>query len=268
MRLVRPRSVPAVPVVAGANLGSVGYGGASLTSSGSLTASADGATIQNLDLTGTITVQAAGVTIRNCRITGTGQQRGIDTFGATGNVTVQDCTFLGDFDDAGLSGPLWTATRCEFSGMTNDAVKMGDDTTLTNSWIHSFNTVFGGHGDGIQGVDTPHRVLVSNCLIDLGLGGPSGVLPNSAVIITPWTIVESGPGSISFDRCTFGGGGYTFHVDTGFTEGISVTNCRFLSDYDRGPIYNVDLGVPVPAPAVWVGNVDAAGVPLAWTFTA
>lgn len=288
MRLVRPRSVPA-PAAAGpgATLGSYGVPSGFSTTSvpGTLPSgwsagdpasqyyiTADNVTVDGYDFTGpasltknTLTVQSTNVLIKRCRFTGDAN-RAIDTFGA-GTVTIQDCTFIDNFDDAAVSGPNFIVDRCDFYGMGNDAIKMGDDSIVRNSYIHNFNTVVGGHGDGIQGVDTPHRIQITNCLIDIGLGGATGVLPNSAVIITPWTIVESGPGSISFDHCTFGGGGFTFHLDLGFTAGLSVTNCKILSDYDSGPIYNVDAGSPVPSPETWTGNVRANGTAIAWNAT-
>jgi len=214
-----------------------------------------------------LTVQGANATIRRCRFAGPAN-RAIDTM-AAGAVTIEDCEFVGNFDDAAISGPDWTAERCDFHGMGNDAVKMGDDTVLRHCHIHDFVTVTGGHGDGIQGIDTPYGVTVYNCLIDLGTN-PGGTLPNSAVIITPWSDPKPGPYGISFDHCTFGGGNLTVHIDLGDTAGISVTNCKFLDNYgpDGAPIQNTDNGTPIPAPAVFTGNVKHDGVtPLAWTDT-
>ena len=232
-----------------------------------------------------ITVLGNNATIKNCSFRGDAM-RAVDTMNAGTGTLVQDCSFgvrgnatISNFDDAAVSGHRFTVNRCDFVACGNDAIKMGDDTVTKNSYIHHFATVTGGHGDGIQGIDTPHRIVIYNNYIDLGINadGPTGyqALPNSAVIITPWTIVESGPANNSvatmlIDHNVFGGGHLTFHVDTGFQFGIWVTSNRFLGTHDAegAPIQNTDQGSPIPAPATFTGNVKSNGTtPMAWTDT-
>ena len=247
--------------------------GTTLTDLATLTVSANGQIVENKRFTGgsnggvVVPAGVSGVVIRNCKFVGSGQSRGINTLNASSVVTIQDCTFDGDFADEQLVGKNFSATRCEFLNFSNDAVKMGDNTSLTDSWIHAAHPLTGAHADGIQGIDTPYGVTVTNCLIDIGVDGTGGATPNSAVIITPWTDVKPGPYNITFDHVTFGGGGFTFHVDLGNTDGITVRSCKFLSNVIYGRLQNLDGATPIPSPAVWTGNVDQNGQPLAWTAT-
>ncbi len=255
-------------IAKGATLGDVGVPvGTSLTPLTDLTISTNNQTIDARDVSGTITVEegVSGTLIKRCKFTGTGQSRGIVTTVATSLVTIEDCTFIGDYADQQLVGRNFTATRCEFSEFSNDAVNMGDNTILQDSWIHDAVVGEGAHADGVQGIDTPFNVTISNCLIDIGIEGNGfGDFPNSAIIITPFTTPVSGPGNYSFDHVTWGGGTYCVHVDTGFTDGISFTNCRFLDNPRAGRIQITDNGTPIPSPDVFTGNVNEQGSPLVW----
>ena len=241
--------------------------------------------VQQPLLKNVITVLGNNATIKNCSFRGDAM-RAVDTMNAGTGTLIEDCTFgsktnaaISNFDDAAVSGHRYTVNRCDFAGMGNDGLKMGDNTVLKNSYIHHFHTVTGGHGDGIQGNDLPRPVTIYNNYVDLGLNtdGQTGYQaePNSAVIITPFTTPPSwnGPANnstaaILIDHNTFGGGGVTFHVDTGFTNGIWCTGNKFLANQSVMPIFNDDSGTPIPAPATFTGNVKSNGTtPMAWTDT-
>lgn len=216
-----------------------GYGvpaGTSLRDIGSMTVDQAGAVLDGLNVSGTITVTAANVTIKNSKFTGSGQNWAVRTDG--GSVHIEDSTFTGNYGDAAISYHNWTATRIDISGMTNDGAKVGNNVTLTDSWIHDFKPEGGAHGDGLQVVEDVGNIVIKNNKIDIGK--LTGV--NAAIMLSP----DIGPenpnaGPVTVDGNTLGGGGYTFYSvngrDGASLQNVAVTNNRFVRDALFGPIY-------------------------------
>jgi hypothetical protein len=272
---------PAVPNTGGTAKGatlpaSVGLpAGTTLTDLNNLVISTNNTIVDGRRLVGDgiqIEVQAGvtGTIIRNCFfVGGPARSRAIQTTSATSLVIIQDCTFEGYYPNNHVCGDNFRVQRCEFRFMSDDAVNMGENCELLDSWIHDAHLIgSGAHADGMQGIDTPHNITIRNCLIDIGLA-PSDTgdsWPNSSLIITPWTIVENGPGNYVIDHNTWGGGGFTFHLDIGFSSGIYVTDNKFLDSYGAGISPSGGNIFPGgPQPEVWTGNVHADGVtPIAW----
>jgi len=217
-----------------------GYGvpaGTVLRDSGSISIDQDGAVIDALNVRGTVTVNAQNVTIKRSRFTGSGEPWAVRTAGK-GSVKIEDSTFAGNYSDAAISYHNWSATRIDISGMSNDGAKLGNNVSLTDSWIHDFKPETGAHGDGVQLVEDVGNIVIKNNKIDIGK--LTGV--NAAIFLSP----DIGPevpsaGAITVDGNTLGGGGYTLYSvngrDGATLQSVSITNNTFVKDAIYGPVY-------------------------------
>ena len=66
-----------------------------------------------------------------------------------GTVEIEYTSFS-NYDVAGIAESGWSCNWCEFTGMRNDGVLMGHDSSLTNSLMVDFATVAPNHADGVQ----------------------------------------------------------------------------------------------------------------------
>lgn len=202
---------PAIRANAGVKMGS-------LTSSGSITATT-GQTISGKYFpSGQVVVGAAtGVTIQNCYFAGDGSQYYAVTCSG-GAVTIQDCTFTGQYLDSAVSYDGVTMRRCEIVGMHADGVKIGSNTLYEENWIHDFTPDAGNHSDGMQAFEKIGNVVVRNNVVEVGLGGPwnaNDVLDqstNSALILNE-SLSTGTPGTISVTGNLLAGGGFTVYFD-------------------------------------------------------
>jgi hypothetical protein len=230
------------PVVQPPSVG--GYGvpsGTVLRDSGSLSIDQDGAVVDSLNVRGTVTVNAQNVTIKRSRFTGSGEPWAVRTVGK-GSVKIEDSTFEGNYSDAAISYHNWSATRIDIFGMTNDGAKLGNNVSLTDSWIHDFKPESGAHGDGVQLVEDVGNIVIKNNKIDIGK--LTGV--NAAIFLSP----DLGPevpsaGAVTVDGNVLGGGGYTLYSvngrDGATLQSVSVTNNAFVKDAIFGPVYTSEF---------------------------
>ncbi|GAA3554041.1 hypothetical protein GCM10022222_42140 [Amycolatopsis ultiminotia] len=221
-----------------------GYGvpsGTALKSVQDVTADQPGQVLDALDVHGTITVTAPDVTVKRSKFTGAGQDWAVRTAGS-GSVHLEDATLTGDYSDAAISYHNWSATRIDLSGMSNDGGKVGNNVSITDSWIHDFTPASGAHSDGLQVVEDVGTIVIKNNKIDIGKA--PGV--NAAIFLSP----DLGPenpsaGPISVDGNTLGGGGYTFYSVSGRDgaklQDVSVTNNKFVKDAIFGPVYPTEF---------------------------
>jgi len=221
-----------------------GYGvpaGTVLKDSGSFTVDQDGAVIDALNVHGTVTVVAQNVTIKRSRFTGSGEYWAVRTTGK-GSVRIEDSTFSGNFSDAAISYHNWSATRIDVYGMSNDGAKLGNNVSLTDSWIHDFKPESGAHGDGVQLVEDVGNVVIKRNKIDIGQ--LTGV--NAAIFLSPDIGAENpSAGPVTVDGNTLGGGGYTFYSvngrDGASMQRVSVINNTFVKDALFGPVYTSEF---------------------------
>ncbi|ATY09299.1 hypothetical protein CU254_01510 [Amycolatopsis sp. AA4] len=236
--------------------GAGGYGvpaGTPLAKSGSITAKS-GQVIENLDITGRVLIGDGvhDVVIRNCRFTGDGTVPwGIDTEG-DGSVNADHVTIRGDYTDAGIGYHNVTVSHADIYGMTNDGAKVGNNFTMTDSWIHDFTPATGAHADGLQIMERVANVLVQHNVVNPGLGGEWSKDPaadrsvNSAMIMND-SIDRGTAGRIVVDGNQIGGGGYSVYF--GVPGDTAFTNNRFVRDsYRWGPVE------PSAKTDVWSGN--------------
>jgi hypothetical protein len=224
--------------------------GTSLTPSGSITVTTEGAVVENLDIAGSITVLANNVTIRKVRIT-SGDYYPIRYFDNDNTGLLVE-----DSEIVGLSGNVtsaiafqhYTARRLNIHGMA-DGLKADADVLIEDCWIHDLSNGSGEHNDGVQstggkGVTIRHNSIsgASNAAVQTGdLGGATEDL----------TIEDN----------LLSGGGWTLNIrGTGATRPTNtrVINNRFGRDAAYGP-----WAIDDPNPTI-TGNVYDDGSPISY----
>jgi hypothetical protein len=167
-------------------------------------------------------------------------------------VTIEDSELYG-FADAGIAFSNWQGYRLNIHDMLGDGVKLGDNVTLADSWIHGFTPSPGAHADGGQIQDGVTNVIIRNNTIDV----PG---TNAALFLAP-DLGPSTSGPVLLDGNYLNGGGYTlFCVDGNngqyFIGNITIRNNRFGTAHAFG---THRINVPV----TWQNNLnDATGKPL------
>lgn len=236
--------------------------GVALTSSGGLTITQDGAVVQNLLITGELDVFANNVTVRNVKIVATGGYHALYTGWNYHGIIIDHVEIDGRHLNPsvpGLVGSGFTATALNIHG-TGDAIDVGDNVTVRDSWLHDLTVNSGDHTDGVQSTGSDN-VLITHCTIDATL--PNGGVANSALIIGADL---SNMGTVNVTNSLLGGGNYTIYAgaDPGYDSGvINFTGNRFARNARYGPC---SFG---PSPGRTIGftnNVwDADGTPLVCT---
>lgn len=185
--------------------------GVTLTNSGPVTVTTDGAIIENLNIVnGHIIVQADNVTIRNCRIT-TYDYYPILNEGT--NLVVEDCEITGTDPAvaAAISFDNYTARRLNISGGF-DGLKANSDTLIEDCYIHDLRPSEGSHNDGIQttggnNVTVRHNTIDTNMIgvaIQFGSANAGWVVTDNLIRATGWSIsANSGTTSSTFTNNRF-----------------------------------------------------------------
>ncbi|MFI6481530.1 right-handed parallel beta-helix repeat-containing protein [Nonomuraea sp. NPDC050663] len=214
-----------------------------------------GQVIEGLDIKGHIFIDdgVTGVVIRNCRITGTGK----DAFGihqaGSGEVTVENVTIRGDFLDAGMGYENITARNLDIYGMTHDGAKVGDNFSITDSWIHDFKPSKGSHADGLQVFERVKNVLIKDNVIEIGMGGtwrghePTDDNTNAALFIVS-TLDRGRSGKIVIDGNRLSGGGYTAYI------GVKGADLSFVNNTFKRGAYLWDAVDERAYATVWRNN--------------
>ena len=206
--------------------------GTTLTSTGGMTITKDNMVVDAKDISGAVYVRAKNVTITRSKIHGRGTF-GVITVGS-GSVTIEDSEIYG-FEN-GIGYDNWTATRVDIHGLTDDGVKLGDNATLQDSWIHDMTPSADAHADGGQMQGGSRNVVVRHNVIDMANGREFG---NAALFIAP-DLGPSSDGPVTITGNWLNGGNYTvFCVDGNngqyFVKNITFTNNRFGRQSNYGP---------------------------------
>ncbi|WP_344054990.1 right-handed parallel beta-helix repeat-containing protein, partial [Planotetraspora silvatica] len=202
--------------------------GVELKRSGSITARS-GQVIEGLDITGQVLIGNGvhDVVIRNCRFNGDGSQSWAIQTSGNGSATVEHVTIHGDYSDSGLGYNNLTVSHADIYGMSNDGAKVGDNFTMTDSWIHDFKPARGAHSDGLQIFERVSNVTIKNNIINPGRGGTwskNGDQDTSvnAALMFAESLNQGTAGRITVEGNTLGGGGWTVYFDvpgdTHFTD--------------------------------------------------
>ena len=185
--------------------------GVTLTNSGPITVTTNGAVIQNLNLVNAnITVNANNVTIRNCRIT-TYDYYPIENNGT--NLVVEDCEITGTDPNvaAAISFGGYTARRLNVSGGA-DGFKANANCVIEDCYVHDLAVTQDSHNDGIQSTGG-NNVTVRHNTIDTNT---DGVAIQFGSTNTGWLITDN------LIRAT----GWALNGNAG-TSSCTVTNNRF-----------------------------------------
>jgi hypothetical protein len=231
-----------------------------LRQSDSITVDRAGTKIDGVHVRGMITVSAPDVVIRRSLLTGDGSTPWAIRTTGEGTVRIEDVTISGDYTDAGISYHNWSAKRVEIVGMTNDGAKLGNNASISDSWIHGFTPSEGAHADGLQVAEDVGNIVVERNRIDVG----TAVGANAAVFLSP----DIGPenptaGAITVRHNELGGGAYTFYSvdgrDGAKLQDVDLVDNTFLHEAGYGPVYPTQFVVRSVS-----GNAysDGAAVPL------
>jgi len=211
--------------------------GTTLTPMGATRITTPGQVIDGRDITGSVSIDAPGVVIKNSRIHGS-DANGVNVF--SGDVTIYDSEISG-FENAIAFGS-WKAYRVNIHNTYGDGVKLGDNVTLQDSWIHDLTPADGAHADGGQMQDGIRNLVVRHNVIDVSAASEA----NSALFLAP-DFGPSTPGPVLITDNWLDGGNFTlFCVDGGngqFVVGnITITNNRFGH---RGKYGAAQVNVPI-----------------------
>lgn len=212
---------------------------------GPQTVTTDGTIIDSMDVTGSLIIRARNVTIRNSKIH--------DDPGAVAGINIQDGASATITDSeiynfqVGIVYENWTAIRVNMHDISFDGIKMGSNTQLLDSWLHSPKPTSDAHWDGVQ-----VQAGVTNTFIKGNVIDSTGADTNSALFLAP----DQGPstdGPLTVTGNWLDGGNYTVFVNDGagkqyYIADISVTDNRFGHGAKYGPAY-------VNVPVSWSGNV-------------
>lgn len=211
--------------------------GAALTASGPLTLSQDGQVVEGLDVDGPIVIEASDVVIRNSRVQGSAP---VGILVRSGSALIER-TEISGFANA-ISGDDWTATAVDIHGVTDDGVKLGNNVSLTNSWLHDFTPAADAHSDGVQMQSGLTNVLVSKNDIDLSTAPTA----NAAIFLSP-DLGPNSSGPITIENNRLNGGNYTLYCVDGangtyVVGGISIRGNEFGRSARYGP---ARINVPI-----------------------
>src|SRR5947207_498224 len=117
-------------------------------STGDVEVRTDGTVIDGQDIAGCVVVHAANVIIRDSRIHGQ-CYFAVSSYDAT-NLLIEDSEIsCPDARGTAVAGPNYVVRRSYLHGCEN-ALEMGSNTTVTDSWLSAAEADSAGHGDGIQ----------------------------------------------------------------------------------------------------------------------
>jgi hypothetical protein len=221
--------------------------GTILQPSGSLVVDDDGAVIDGLDVTGSILVEADDVTIRRTRVT-SDDYYPIRLADGARRLLVEDVEVagLGDCESA-INFQHYTARRVDVHGCS-DGLKIGNATTVVDSYIHDMRMTPGSHNDGIQSTGGTGIVIRGNRIVN-----PSN--QTSCILLGD---EEGAIDGVLVEGNWLDGGNYTIYAGAGTTNpNITVRGNRF----GRHAVFGLFTATD-PARVLWTANVwDDTGLP-------
>lgn len=202
--------------------------GTTLTPSGDITVSQNGAVIQNLDISGSVTILANNVTIRNCRIT-SGDYYPIRYFDNNNTgLLIEDTEIAGTNSDVTSSIAFndYTARRVNVHGGA-DGLKVDGNVVIEDSYIHDLSVGQDTHNDGFQATGGSNVTLRHNtCKLSTTNGANACLqMGNENGNSTNWLVTDN----------LFDGGGWTLNAGGADSLTIAFTNNRFTRNYGYGP---------------------------------
>jgi hypothetical protein len=219
----------------------------SLTPSGSITVTSDGAVVEGKDISGSITVQASNVTIRNDCVTSSDIYP--VHFVSGSNLTVEDTTITGTGDGCARAvepaGDGAVMNRLNVSGC-EDGIQMYSGDVLENSYIHDLAFTSSSHNDGVQQNGGSNDIVRHNTIFN----------PHNQTSCVNFTTDFGGVSDITITGNLLNGGNYTVYSRSGGNgdpTGVTVTGNHF----GHADVYGL---LSADGSVAWSGNVsDSTG---------
>lgn len=220
--------------------------GTTLTNSGSITVTQNGAIIENKNIinNGQIVVRANNVTIRNVKISGCTYYP-IDYDGGYTGLVVQDSEIHSTCSDttACMSFENYTAIRIHCHGAA-DGFKGNNNVTIRDSFVHDLWVTPDSHNDGLQSRGGSNVSLIHNTFdvreggvcVQLGEGETSHNYSNNLFNCTGWMI----NGGAFVNNSSFTANRFTRYPGYG-THSFSGTGNTWSGNYydDNGAAVNL-----------------------------
>jgi len=195
---------------------------------------------------------ASNVTIRNSRIQAEGYWLVLNDEGAT-NLEIVDSELDGQghsANDAAVAGRNYTLTRVNIHG-TIDGLKLGDNVTVQDSWIHDLVVTSASHNDGMQSLGADNVLIRHNTVVIAGNA-------TSAILLSTGSGAQR---NIRIEDNLVGGGAFTIYggYDRNVDQLSRVSNIAITGNhittvvYPRGGYYGPLTSIDPPV--VTEGNV-------------
>lgn len=196
---------------------------ASLSQSGSIDVTSDGAVIENLDIDGCIKVEANNVTIRNVRIT-CSNFYGINIVSGYTGTLIEDVEISG-MRSSGVLGSDFILRRANIHDSGSDAVKPYRNVLIESSWFHRLGYIEDSHSDGVQMV-TGENVTMRGNNFDMPYD-LAGFTNSQCMIIQ----TNNGPiDNILIEGNWLNGGGYCVQINDKGNGYGGPTNVRIINN--------------------------------------
>lgn len=216
-----------------------------------------GATIQNEEVSGPLTPKAANITIRCIKMNANGALYGINCFGNNcAGLQLRDSELYNVESSvvnfaAPVSNPI-VALRLNIHNSVNDLVKIEGNTTLQDSYLHTFTPDPEAHNDVIQTSRGSNIALIGNRLV-----GQYRAQTSAYILKTDFAASNN----ILIWGNEMSGGTYTLYLyDGGFgvpTNVVVKNNTWLKGSYKFGPVSPGPPGSTINASHCfeWSGNV-------------
>jgi hypothetical protein len=241
--------------------------GVTLTPSGTVTVTQDGAVIQNLAITGQLFIDANNVTIKNCTVNDGDQSNyyAVQIEAGITNTTIENSSFTNTGDGAYAIVTEWqtantTISNCQFYNTAGSAIDLnGESATVENNWFYEIgNFASGVVNNGQTGDFHTDDIFMSNGTLNLlnnNIDSPNATTINgvnygdaSILFICPFSSADV-IGTVNIENNYIDGGGYMFYM---MGQGqVTVANNVIGADYGYNIIYPSYVGDPI----VWTNNV-------------
>jgi hypothetical protein len=215
------RNCPPLPAHPDANCTGV-TPGITLTNASTMEVTQDGAVIENLNFTGRLTITGNNVIIRNIKLT-TSDYYGVMVYGS--NLTIEDSTLIGSSNTqaplAAINNGSFHALRVNVSG-AGDGVSIGNDSSLTDSYVHDLDNSPGQHNDGINADGRQRSSIIHNTILNSNSQTSAVTIGNT-----------NDPSDLLVKDNLLAGGGYTVYagLGAGAGHGIIFQNNIFSRQY-------------------------------------
>lgn len=245
-----PQNCPPLPAYPDENCTGVLPGVPRTTFAANRTITQDGMVIENVNVTGWLIIDADNVVIRNMYL----ESNDFWPLRVNGqNVRIEDSTFVGGPNNQAPLAGTFHALRIDVSG-SPDGVTIGNDSSLTDSYVHDLVTFEGAHNDGVNADGRLRTSIIHNTILNSNSQTSAMYVGNTEE-----------PSNLIVRDNLLAGGGYTIYAGLGAGpgQGIRFENNVFSKRYfprsgSYGPVAYWQNGNG----NTWVNNRYEDGTPI------